>query len=402
MHDLQYLSDIKLDMLDLTSKYTPFMDITNDCICENMNKFFKFIIKLLINLLIILFFCEFLIYYIVIFQCNYKNIESENITDGLKAVILADTHLLGPFKGHPVDKLRREWQMKRSFQTTMQIFNPEVVFILGDVFDEGNWVNDKGFQEYVDRFHTIFSVPDSTRLYAIHGNHDVNFHYSMHPHLVNRFNAAFNTSSVSLIREVVTTVDGRKAINFVTLNSMAMEGDDCNLCYEAKESIKSIKKKLDQLKARDRYTKPFIMQHFPTFRPSDENCLETDSVNSGKFREKWEVLSKEASNFIEKMLDPRGYFSGHSHHYCLHENAAGIKEYTLSSFNWRNGNNPSFMLAIFTPDEYTMSKCDMPKETTVIICYIVGTILSIVFAIIDERVFNYLRRKNSQRKVNKD
>lgn len=223
----------------------------------------------------------------------------------------------------------------------------------------------------------------------------------MHPHLVNRFNVAFNTTSVSLLREVVTTVDGRKAINFVTLNSMAMEGDDCNLCYEAKETIKSIKRKLDQLKVKDRYSKPFVMQHFPTFRPSDEKCLETDSINNGKFREKWEVLSKEASNFIEKMLNPRGYFSGHSHHYCLHENAAGIKEYTLSSFNWRNINNPSFMLAIFTPDDYTISKCDMPKETTVFICYMVGTLLSIILAIIDERIFNYLTMRNS-RKVNKD
>jgi hypothetical protein len=182
---------------------------------------------------------------------------------------------------------------------------------------------------------------------------------------------------------------------------MAMEGDDCNLCYEAKETIKSIKRKLDQLKAKDRYSKPFVMQHFPTFRPSDDVCLEKDSSNNGKFREKWEVLSKDASNFIEKMLDPRGYFSGHSHHYCLHQNAAGIKEYTLSSFNWRNINNPSFMLAIFTPDDYTISKCDLPMETTVFISYFVGVVLSIVLAINDDRIFKYFIMRKS-RKISKD
>lgn len=224
----------------------------------------------------------------------------------------------------------------------------------------------------------------------------------MHPHLVNRFNIAFNTSSVSLIREIITSPEGRKAVNFVTLNSMAMEGDNCNLCYEAKEGIKSIKRKLNQLKAKDKYSRPFVMQHFPTFRPSDDNCIEKDSENNAKFREKWEVLSKDASDFIEKMIEPRGYFSGHSHHYCLHEKNAGLKEYTLSSFNWRNGNNPSFLLGIFTPENYSISKCEMPKETTVFISYTFGIVLSIVLAIVDTRFINYMTNRRNTRKVNKD
>lgn len=49
-------------------------------------------------------------------------------------MILSDTHLIGPFKGHWFDRLRREWQMYRSFQTAITLFNPEVVFILGNLF----------------------------------------------------------------------------------------------------------------------------------------------------------------------------------------------------------------------------------------------------------------------------
>lgn len=33
----------------------------------------------------------------------------------------------------------REWQMERAFQTALWLLQPEVVFILGDVFDEGKW-----------------------------------------------------------------------------------------------------------------------------------------------------------------------------------------------------------------------------------------------------------------------
>ncbi len=39
--------------------------------------------------------------------------------------------MLGPLKGHWADKLRREWQMHRTFQSSLTLFRPDVVFILG-------------------------------------------------------------------------------------------------------------------------------------------------------------------------------------------------------------------------------------------------------------------------------
>jgi ethanolamine phosphate phosphodiesterase len=187
----------------------------------------------------------------------------------------------------------------------MTIFEPDVVIILGDVFDEGNWVDDKSYDEYVKRFYSIFFVPSSTRLYAIHGNHDVNFHYAMHPHLIRRFDKAFNTSGVRLIREKKTTSDGTvRAFNFVTVNSMALERDGCKFCYEAETKLREIEKKLQQLKQGNKFTKPIMLQHFPTYRPSDEQCLDKDSVNLDKYREKWDTLSKEASEFIQQTINP--------------------------------------------------------------------------------------------------
>ena len=38
-----------------------------------------------------------------------------------------------------VHVLCREWQMERSFQTAVSVLHPEMVFILGDIFDEGKW-----------------------------------------------------------------------------------------------------------------------------------------------------------------------------------------------------------------------------------------------------------------------
>lgn len=90
-------------------------------------------------------------------------------------MMIADTHLLGEARGHWFDKLRREWQMRRAFQTSTQLFRPDVAFILGDVFDEGDIANDPQFVKYLARFHDMFA--GETPVYSIVGNHDIGFHY---------------------------------------------------------------------------------------------------------------------------------------------------------------------------------------------------------------------------------
>ena len=83
---------------------------------------------------------EFLVYYVVLLRCWWPQLDpkladtaiSDTGTPPVKAIILADTHLLGSRLGHWFDKLRREWQMERSFQSAMLVHNPDVVFILGE------------------------------------------------------------------------------------------------------------------------------------------------------------------------------------------------------------------------------------------------------------------------------
>lgn len=84
-------------------------------------------------------FCEWLIYYLVIYQCSWPELRQQEgkQSQPLNIMLLSDPHLLGTQDGHWFDKLRREWQMERAFQTALSIFQPEVVFVLGDLFDEG-------------------------------------------------------------------------------------------------------------------------------------------------------------------------------------------------------------------------------------------------------------------------
>lgn len=138
-------------------------------------------------IIIILFtvcFCEFIGDFVKLGNCRWplpKTTETHkdevNKVETLNGMIIADTHLLGPIKGHWLDKLYREWHMKRSFQAAVFLHKPHAIFVLGDLFDEGDIVDNQEFMEFVRRFHSHFRVPASIPIISAVGNHDVGFHY---------------------------------------------------------------------------------------------------------------------------------------------------------------------------------------------------------------------------------
>ncbi|KAG1684581.1 Metallophosphoesterase 1 [Nymphon striatum] len=333
--------------------------------CKNKTKTtmtlnWKHITRIFFACIFLILVCEVLIYYVVLLQCSWPNIDeakvdamSHNINEKpLRVMILSDTHLLGFRNGHWFDKLRREWQMYRSFQSVMSIHSPEVIFFLGDLFDEGLWADDDIFQIYVSTFRSIFHHSSSKKSYVVAGNHDIGFHYSINKHLTNRFMLEFDAPPVKLVN-----IRGN---HFVLINSMAMEGDKCFLCKNAEKQLHRIVADVN------------CSLHFPLYRQSNQDCDEPDadeSVENFPFRPKWECLSKESTDTLLSSLKPRAVFSGHSHHSCFLHHKSGIPEWTVASFNWRNKHNPSFILAIFTPNKFIMKRCFLPDEITVL-CFL--------------------------------
>ena len=55
-----------------------------------------------------------------------------------------------------------------------------------------------------------------------------------------------------------------------------------------------------------------------------------------------------------------------------------IPEWSVSSFSWRNRNNPTFLLARITNKDFAVEKCFMPEEVTVIFLYEVAAVAAIV------------------------
>ncbi|XP_046425535.1 metallophosphoesterase 1 isoform X2 [Neodiprion fabricii] len=221
----------------------------------------------------------------------------------------------------------REWQMYRAFQTAMTIHKPELVFILGDIFDEGLWCSSAEFDRYVARFNSLFYIPQNTQLYVVAGNHDMGFHYKIIPYLNQRFVNAMNAPSVKRV-----SVRGN---HFVLMNSMALEGDGCFLCKPTEMALNRIAKQLkctkgigSSCKSKDilkQYSKPILLQHYPMYRESDEICHEVDeapaNIKSEKFRERWECLSKEASEQVPFRHNGTETYSQWSHASWLQANS---------------------------------------------------------------------------------
>lgn len=340
------------------------------------------LLKLIAVVFAVLLFCEFLIYFLAIFQCNWPEVKT-TAYDGkqatrepvLKAMFLADTHLLGEFLGHWLDKLRREWQMERAFQTALWLLQPEVIFILGDVFDEGKWSTPEAWADDVERFQKMFRHPSHVQLKVVAGNHDIGFHYEMNTYKVERFEKVFSSERLF----------SWKGINFVMVNSVALNGDGCGICSEAEAELIEVSHRLNCSREQARGSRrcgpglllpasaPVLLQHYPLYRRSDANCSGEDAAPPEErdipFKENYDVLSREASQKLLWWLQPRLVLSGHTHSACEVHHGGRVPELSVPSFSWRNRNNPSFIMGSITPTDYALSKCYLPREDVVLVIY---------------------------------
>lgn len=265
--------------------------------------------------LIVFLYNEYLIYWHQMSSnCSWPRVnESQSL---LNMMILADTHLLGSRNGHWFDKLRREWQQHRSFQTARQLFQPDLFVILGDLTDEGKWCSDAEWKYYQQRAQELFYVNQEQELLVLVGNHDVGFHYDLSAHKLARFNKSFQTQQ-SMIQLFHPRNKKQPHVHFVLVNSMALENDGCSFCRQAQKDLVRINKTLECLLnngdhscsnyidslANKIYSKPIIFSHFPLQRTTDNVCTNLDEPDSelsitGKLssmKPKYDCLSQQST-----------------------------------------------------------------------------------------------------------
>uniref|UniRef100_A0A4W4FPP2 Metallophosphoesterase 1 n=1 Tax=Electrophorus electricus TaxID=8005 RepID=A0A4W4FPP2_ELEEL len=237
--------------------------------------------------------------------------------------------------------------MERAFQTALWLLKPEVVFILGDIFDEGKWSSPKDWEDDVRRFKQIFRHPSDMELVVLIGNHDIGFHHEMTRYKLERFEKVFNLTSARIIT--------KRGVNFLLVNSVALHGDHCPICKSVESELHHLSQALNcSVQATHRHrckdvqkyasSPPVILQHYPLYRASDSKCTGVDAAPPNErykqFHERYDVLSQDASKMLLWWFQPRLILSGHTHSGCefLHENR--FPEVSVPSFSWRNRNNP--------------------------------------------------------------
>lgn len=236
------------------------------------------------------------------------------------------------------------------------------------------------------------------------GNHDIGFHDRVvyYPSLRDRFERTFKSNLVEYKR-----VNGMNVIN---VNSMAMDGDDCELCATAEYLVNEIssklfrrckKREIDSEKDLERdperdpkrnqkrnpkrlceEERPILLSHFPLFRSSDLDCDEPDSdYNPNEkvnIRPRLGCLTKRSTNYLLRKLQPRLSLNGHTHYGCVKKHTVQltaneyvlVNEYTLSSFNYRNRATPSFLLLLANATEFHVTRCMIPNENHLFVIYL--------------------------------
>ncbi|XP_015789816.1 metallophosphoesterase 1-like [Tetranychus urticae] len=303
----------------------------------------------------------FLLHFISIHPCDWPCPDSKD-DKWLRVMVLTDVHLLGKRKGHPVDQFVREWEMSIAFQTAVKLRQPEMIIFLGDLLDEGLTVDQEDFNKYVERFNRTFPMTEETKKIFIVGNHDIGFHdrVAAYPILRKRWEKAFNSS----LADIMTV----KGIKFITINSMAIEGDGLDLVRETKENLLRVE---DKLKKSDLLGRPVMLQHFPLYRKNDDICHEIDSQKGidrlHKFNPGVECLSYKVSEMLLKKFNPRLVLNGHIHAGCVvNHTKYDAEEWTVASFNWRNRLDPNYLVLCISPDSYAIRKCFLPSEINIV------------------------------------
>lgn len=220
------------------------------------------------------------------------------------------------------------------------------------------------------------------------GNHDIGFHYDMNDNKIERFNRSFKFNYVSLHQP-----SKFPHVNFVIVNSMALENDRCRFCDAAQANLLRVNRTLSclaqltaglvnesmcgdvlpELQGRS-YSRPILFNHFPLYRDSDNNCpndLDSEQailkrLSSNYFQQNYDCMSQKATQQVIQstglnvslggtshcfslsfqllsMVNPRLVFDGHTHYSC-YNTWHGVPEYTLASFSWRNIQIPSFLM----------------------------------------------------------
>ena len=310
--------------------------------------------------------------------------ESNNIT---KILVIADPHIMGPYKSYSIDKLRREWQMHQSFRFSTSSLEPDVIVFLGDLLDEGYYSSSSRFDKSCLEFEDVFldySRTPAKRVVVV-GNHDAGFHYDIleNQRPLARFMSRFGT--FDLISRL--SKSELEYLNLLVVNSMLFYDESSPYHETSTLWLNKFALMLDAERKSQKSTfiSPIIFKHMPLYRGDDSACTYPESLaHKAKTQneEGVDVLHRRATNLLLTKLKPRLVVSGHTHAKCSLQHKVDfgsastghdwkfVKELTVPSYNHKYAEyKPGYLLLTVTPTDIYTKNCDMIDEMPILLVY---------------------------------
>jgi len=128
--------------------------------------------------------------------------------------------------------------------------------------------------------------------------------------------------------------------------------------------------------------RPILLTHMPLHRAGEALCAQDEADVSDDaaygYRDAYisgdDVLSEAVTRRVLEAVAPRFVLSGHTHRHCRSPADPAVspprpEEVTVSTFSWRNRDDPSFVLLEATATKVAAAKCVAPRESLVFRAY---------------------------------
>lgn len=264
--------------------------------------------------------------------------------------------------------------IKKSYNALMKYLEPEHIFFLGDLLDNGRGSEDGYFQSQVKRFRKIFKKHKLTFTFHtnVPGNHDIGFGDNVIVKNRDRFEETFGQMNTQFtICEV----------EFIAMDTISLSSDKKEINDKATNFINHI----SQLpKERPR----ILLTHVPLYRdPEVQKCgalRESAEFKLGSGYQYQNALNEKVSSEILQKIEPDMIFSGDDHDYCDVTHAEGrTREITVKSISMAMGiSYPAVQLLTLVLEKesnqvhYETEICYLPTPYVNIYVYVVLAIIS--------------------------
>ncbi|KAI9463657.1 Metallo-dependent phosphatase-like protein [Lactarius psammicola] len=320
----------------------------------------------------IVLWCEVCVFIAASARCHWPDLGKGEQTHVL---LIADPQILNE-KSYPertpllrtISRVFVDMNLRKAWRVAKRM-HPDAVIFLGDMMDNGFADMDiTKYQEYVERFHSIFSASPSLPVYYLPGNHDVGLGNGRGTSKLarSRYKAAFGplAQHVALGGHSILMVD-----------APALVDQDWHREQTGESRIDGLPQDLNYLKhLRIQHTPDaplILLSHIPLYRFSNSSCgplRERGTIPAVRGNGYQTQLSPETSRLLLEEFRPSLIFSGDDHDYCEYTHTftgEHVPEVTVKSLSIAMGiRQPGFQLLSLSNEARTRAHrpCSVPDQ----------------------------------------